>query len=207
MKWWLSGLSVWLLMPMVAWAAPDQQMTIAPVATSGNTILSAEENDRNTDISGTYNTHTHAGYNDYSARAYNTAAIALTSGTATLLTLDSERWDTDTIHSTSSQTSRLTATTAGKYQMTGHVEFAGNTGAGLRRLEILLNGSTVIASEDCAVSDTSDPATTTRCSLATHYNLAATDYVELRARQTVTSSLNITAGSNYSPEFEMVKVP
>src|SRR3990167_858282 len=68
-----------------------------------------------------------ATYGDVSARANNSGAIALTSGTATLMTLDSERWDTDTIHSTASDTSRLTATTAGKYQITGHVEFAAPT--------------------------------------------------------------------------------
>ena len=146
-------------------------------------------------------------YGDVSARAYNTAAFALTSGTAAVVTLDSERWDTDTIHSTASNTSRLTATTAGKYFISGHVEFAASSVVGLRRIEVLLNGTTVIAAQDCAVADELSPTFTTRCSISTHYNLAATDYVELRSRQTVTASLNINASGNYSPEFEMVKVP
>ena len=146
-------------------------------------------------------------YGDVSARAYNTAAFALTSGTAAVITLDSERWDTDTIHSTASNTSRLTATTAGKYFISGHVEFAASSVVGLRRIEVLLNGTTVIASQDCAVADELSPTFTTRCSIGTHYNLSATDYVELRGRQTVASSLNINASGNYSPEFEMVKVP
>ena len=145
-------------------------------------------------------------YGDVSARAFNTAAFALTSGTAAVITLDSERWDTDTIHSTSSNTSRLTATTAGKYQITGHAEFASNVNAGRRRLEILLNGATVIASEDCPFN-TATPSDAVRCSITTHYNLSATDYVELRANQTASATLNVNASSNYSPEFEMVKVP
>lgn len=146
-------------------------------------------------------------FGDFAARAYNDAALSLTSGTATVLTLNSERWDTDTIHSTSSNTSRLTATTAGRYQITGHVEFAATAVVGLRRLEVLLNGATVVASHDCAVANSVDNAVATRCSISTHYNLAATDYVELRATQTVASTLNVNVSGNYSPEFEMVKVP
>src|SRR3990167_4776562 len=145
-------------------------------------------------------------YGDVSARAFNTAAFALTSGTAAVITLDSERWDTDTIHSTASNTSRLTATTAGKYQITGHVEFASGPTTGVRRLEILLNGATVIASQDCPFN-TATPSDAVRCSITTHYNLSATDYVELRANQTASATLNVNASGNYSPEFEMVKVP
>ena len=145
-------------------------------------------------------------YGDVSARAFNTAAFALTSGTAAVITLDSERWDTDTIHSTASNTSRFSATTAGKYQITGHAEFASGPTTGVRRLEILLNGATVLASEDCAWNGT-DPAQTVRCSVSTHYNLAATDYVELRGLQRAQATLNVNASGNYSPEFEMVKVP
>lgn len=144
-------------------------------------------------------------FGDYSARAFNSAAISLVSGTITILTLDSERWDTDTIHNTGVNTSRLTATTAGKYQIEGHAEFA-TGGSGQRRLDILLNGATVIAGQDCAAT-TSPVNSTIQCSIATHYNLAATDYVELRGLQRVSAPLNVNAASNYSPEFEMVKVP
>ena len=144
-------------------------------------------------------------YGDVSARARNSAAISLTSGTATILTMDSERWDTDSIHSTSSNTGRLTATTAGKYQISGHVEFALSEVAGLRRIQIRLNGSTLIATQDCEARPLGDVAVS--CSISTHYNLAATDYVELIATQRVVSTLNVNATSNYSPEFEMVKVP
>ena len=148
-----------------------------------------------------------ATYGDVSARVYNTSAQSITSGTATVVTFDSERYDTDTIHSTSSNTGRLTATTAGKYQIAGHIEWAADATVGLRRMEILLNGATVIAAQDCAVANEASPAFTTRCSLNTYYSLSATDYVELRVRQTVASTLNVAASGNYSPEFEMVKVP
>ena len=145
-------------------------------------------------------------FGDLSARVRNSAAISLTSGTAAALTFNSERFDTDTIHSTSSNTERLTATTAGKYQVTGHVEFAaGATSNGHWRLELRLNGTTVIASQDGRFHD--DIALTTRATITTYYEFAATDYVELRVTQTGRDTLNVTAAGNYSPEFEMVKVP
>ena len=41
------------------YATPDQQMTIAPAASSGGSITAADENDRNNDISSPYNSHNH----------------------------------------------------------------------------------------------------------------------------------------------------
>jgi len=143
---------------------------------------------------------------DIRARAYNSGNFSLTSGTAAVITLDSERWDTDTIHSTSSNTSRLTATTAGHYAISGSAEFAASGAEGRRYLEILLNGATVLAVQDC-LTKPNDPADTIRCSVSTTYTLSATDYVELRAFQNAASTLNVLAASNYSPEFSMVKAP
>jgi len=148
-------------------------------------------------------------FGDFAARAYNDAAISLPSGTATLMTLNQERWDTDTMHSTSSNTSRLTATTAGRYQITGHIEFAAPTAEsanGQRLMEILLNGATVIAAQDCGFAGPA-PSRAMPCTVSTHYNLVATDYVEIRVTQRVQTTLNINSSANYSPEFEMVKVP
>lgn len=133
-----------------------------------------------------------------SARVYNSSATSITSGTLTALTFDTERTDNDTIHSTSSNTGRLTCVTAGRYVITGHVEFA--AGAGTYRLvNIRLNGATVIASVRVP------PATSgvTRLSIATIYDLAAADYVELQVQHDVGSAINVNASGNYSPEFAM----
>lgn len=150
-------------------------------------------------------------FGDFAARANNSATIAVPSGTATIVTLDSERWDTDTIHSTSSNTGRLTATTAGRYWIGCHLEWAApgvqaETGA-IRRVAIRLNGATTIASNDLFSSNGAFSNTVMQQTVSTHYNFAATDYVECLATQKVTSTLNIAVSGNYSPEFEMVKVP
>lgn len=43
----------------ISYSVPDQSMTIAPAATSNTTINAADENDRNNDVSTTYNAHSH----------------------------------------------------------------------------------------------------------------------------------------------------
>ena len=48
-----------------------------------------------------------------SCRAYNNANISMTSGAATAVTLNSERFDNAAMHSTSSNTSRITVPTGG----------------------------------------------------------------------------------------------
>ena len=107
------------------------------------------------------------------ARVHNSAAITISNNTLTVLTFDSERYDTDTIHSTSSNTSRLTAKTAGKYIITGNVRWDDN-GTGRRLLSILVNGSTTIARGETAILSAE-----TSQNISTHYDLAVDDFVEL----------------------------
>lgn len=131
------------------------------------------------------------------ARVHNSAAISVSNVTQTVLTFDSERFDTDTIHSTSSNTGRLTATTAGKYYITGTVEWASSPSQG--NIAIRLNGATSIAAS-VVVADYRNMV------ISTLYDLAATDYVELLVRQSSGGAINITANSNFSPEFAMARV-
>jgi hypothetical protein len=134
------------------------------------------------------------------ARAYNSAAISVPNATITAITLDSERDDTDSIHSTSSNTSRLTCNTAGKYDIKGQIEYPANA-TGVRGIGIRLNGTTIInLAKVPAVSSTE----TISLPVATDYNLAVGDYVELVAYQTSGGALNANATANYSPEFSMI---
>jgi len=137
------------------------------------------------------------------ARVYNSGALTITNNTLTALTFDSERFDTDTIHSTASNTSRLTATTAGKYAISGHIEWAANA-TGHRLIAIRLNGTTSLAS--IRRNAISGGAATEQQSIATIYELAVNDYVELHVLQTSGGNLNVNAAGNYSPEFSMHRV-
>ncbi len=137
-----------------------------------------------------------------SARAYNSGFQTLTTSTDTTLLFDSERWDTDTIHSTTTNTGRLTCNTAGIYTIAANVSFANNA-TGLRLVKIVLNGATVICLDMRAALSGSD----THMALSTQYNLAAGDYVECVAWQSSGGNLNTVVTGNASSEFSMVRVP
>lgn len=136
------------------------------------------------------------------ARVRNSANISIiTLGTPQFLTFDTERWDTGDFHSTSVNTSRLTAPTAGLYDIGACVEFASNA-TGSRQVALVVNGSAFIAIVEVpAVSGRG-----TVLEVGTQYQLAATDYVEVRVRQDGASPLNVTAATNYSPEFWIVRL-
>lgn len=131
-------------------------------------------------------------------RVYNNAAISVPGNTNTILTFNAERYDTDTIHSTSSNTSRLTCVTAGTYQIFGHVTFA-SAGTDRRFLQILLGGSTSLGAIDV-------PGGALSLSVNTTYALTAGQYVELQVYQNSGGALNVNSTAAYSPEFGMTWV-
>lgn len=141
---------------------------------------------------------------DISARVFNSADIPVPSDTPTFLTFDSERWDTDSIHDTSVNPGRLTARTAGKYFIFAHVAWEESVSSGFE-VQIRLNGTFPLATEEVG------GATTGRIvhSIATHYALAAKDYVELLVFQSSGGTLHIAARAEAADnlEFGMVKLP
>ena len=139
------------------------------------------------------------------ARVFNSAAISAANGAFTVLTFDSERFDTDNIHDLASNTSRLTVKTAGKYRIYGNVEFASAAGGAFRLVGILLNGATSIA-EGGSNGATIVAGPNVRSTVCTTYDLALNDYVELRVFQDSGGALNVNASGNYSPEFGMERV-
>lgn len=133
------------------------------------------------------------------ARAYNNAAIGITSGVATILALNSERYDTDTCHDTVTNNSRLTCKTAGKYRISAQIEWAAAAGT-YRHLGIWLNGSSYIAYDQRSPSGSA-----TAQSISSTWDMALNDYVEMRVLHDAAGTVNITAG-NGSPELMFERV-
>jgi hypothetical protein len=131
-------------------------------------------------------------------RAYNSANISINDSTLTALTFDSERYDTDTMHSTVTGTGKLTATTAGTYHIIGQVRFA-TSAVGVRQISIRLNGTTTLAFKGMSAASASVHGDI----VETDYQFNATDYVELIVYQTSGGALNVDVAANYSPEFMM----
>lgn len=136
------------------------------------------------------------------ARVYNSVNISISNGTPVNLTADSERWDTDGIHSTISNLDRLVCQTAGTYIIFGNAAFAANVN-GRRRLLLRLNaGATNIAVDQRNASVSG----TTTCTIVTKYRLSVSDYVVFAVYQDSGGSLNVEASLNNSPEFGMIRV-
>lgn len=130
----------------------------------------------------------------------NTSAQTISNATETTLTFNTEMWDTDTMHSTSTNTGRLTATTAGTYLVILNAEFASNA-SGFRLFKIRSNGTQVEAEVRCPPTNGSE----TRHSLSSYVELAATEYVEARVYQSSGGNLNINAGQGRTM-FQMTRV-
>lgn len=115
------------------------------------------------------------------ATVYNSAAQSLANDTITAITFDSETLDVGAMHSTSSNTSRVTvpANGAGLYLIFGSVRYASNA-TGQRQARLKKNGTTDLALDTLTVvAATSIAAAHARAIV----DLAAGDYVELYGYQ------------------------
>lgn len=125
---------------------------------------------------------------------YQAATQSLTNGTETAITMDTEVFDTDGFHSTSSNTSRMTIPSgkAGKYLLVASIGYVGNA-TGTRSLVWRKNGS-----YQSYLDNNPGNTGTFTMTASTIYDLAVGDYVELGGYQTSGGNLNVmgTASGN-----------
>lgn len=132
-------------------------------------------------------------HTDAGARVYNSANTSILTSTWTTLAFDSEHYDTNGSHSTSSNTSRLTAKTSGKHLIWyGGIWDFNATGA--RIFDFMLNGTT-------GIGRMNNRGDTHQFSICTVYDLAENDYVEIRVFQDAGVSLDMRRIANWAFEF------
>lgn len=129
------------------------------------------------------------------------ATQSINDSTWTTVTFDTETYDTDTMHSTSSNTGRLTATTAGLYLVDGVVSWDTNT-TNKRQMRILANGSTIIPGG----IDTRAAVASMYQSARGHALLTAGQYVELQVWQDSGGARTIARDGGITPYFTMTRV-
>lgn len=117
---------------------------------------------------------------DKSCRAIQNAATSIGT-TYTSIAFQTESFDTDTIHDNTTNNSRLTIKTAGKYIVGTTVSTATNNSMWVR---ILLNGTTNISGIQAGGNTGSDDSR----SIVTFYNFAVNDYVEAQAKMGATAN-------------------
>ena len=112
---------------------------------------------------------------------------SISNSTETIITFDSEEFDTNTFHSTSSNTSRITipAGKAGYYQVNFRCMFNDNA-AGIRTMAIFKNGSSIALSAEG--TGTSNRQTVT---ISQVISLAEADYLEMAVLQNSGGSLDL----------------
>ena len=142
-----------------------------------------------------------AGGSDISARAYHSITQSIANATDVILNLNSERWDTDDIHDNVTNNSRLTCKTAGVYIITANVGFLANS-TGIRLFSIRLNGTTDLGWSFVDTNQNSDQIV----SVATVYELAVNDYIEIKVHQTSGGALATVASAEKTVELSMAKI-
>lgn len=132
------------------------------------------------------------------ARAATNAGQSIPNNANTALTFAAEDFDHGDLHSTSSNTSRLTAPLAGLWVVGATAEY-GNNGTGRRGLYLRVNGTTTIAGQLQAA------CTFAAVSVVSVYRLAASDYVEALAYQDSGGALSLNTNA-WSSQLWMVRL-
>ena len=126
-------------------------------------------------------------------RVFSSANVATTS-TPAAISFNSERFDNDTMHSSSTDPTRITINTDGVYVIGGNVEWQGDSGR--LQVNIKLNGSDFVGGQyQLGLSG----SVVTRMVVTTMYNCVAGDYFELFVASQNSVMINNTAF--HSPEF------
>lgn len=129
--------------------------------------------------------------NSVSAFLYKSAPQTIPNATWTAVTFDSESWDTNGFHSTTTNTSRITipAGLAGKYEFNARGFFVPSA-VGIRYIAIYINGVNYrIAYFPASANDFA-------IALNTKFNLSAGDYLEVYVYQSSGGNLNFYASSS-----------
>jgi hypothetical protein len=138
-------------------------------------------------------------------RVNRTAVLSIPDSSATTVTFDAELFDTDGMHSTVTNSSRITINTAGIYV----VGFVGTMQARsdyVRTLsEIILNGAVSIGRQGGPGTSSSVPQTMNASCV---YQFAAGDYVEVTVFQdnSANAASNLEQVSDRSPQFYAARI-
>lgn len=122
-----------------------------------------------------------------SCRVYRSTSQSIANTTFTAISLDAERFDNASLHSTSVNTSRVTFTEPGLYLLSGYIEWTANA-TGLRHLGIALSATTWLACQEHSAGSTISCG----LSLSTVYKFAAAEWISLMVYQSSGGALNCT---------------
>lgn len=132
-------------------------------------------------------------------RVYHDTTQSMADNAYTVVTFNQEDFDNDTMHSTSTNPTRITFTTAGVYIVNFHADLAAGNDYLRAAAEVLLNGATVIGLGPL-VDKASSASNGPRPSVTTIYQFDAADYVEFRVFQDNSANAARTLAANASAQ-------
>jgi len=138
-------------------------------------------------------------------RVRRTAALSISDNSATAVSFDDEDFDTDGMHSTSVNNSRITINTAGIYVVGFTGTLAGSADYVRTYAELRINGATGIARQQTSGTTSAVPQA---INVTTVYLFSATDYVEVLVYQdnTANAARNLELVADRSPEFYAARI-
>ena len=136
-------------------------------------------------------------------RVTNSASVSIANTTVTALTFNTETYDTDAFHSTSTNTDRITipAGKSGYYLINYNINYAAN-GSGFRNCGIRINNNAAGIDNVAYIKGFSDEENS--LAATTVYYLNAADYVTLHTYQNSGGSLNTVGGGR--TYFEVIRM-
>ncbi|PJF45116.1 MAG: hypothetical protein CUN55_00570 [Phototrophicales bacterium] len=142
-----------------------------------------------------------SGFTFSGASVYNSANISIPKNADTLITFDSEEYDTDSYHSTATNTGRLTVPSTAKYIVHASVSLDGNN-QDIIKIKFRKNGTTIVSEFFLDIPGLDGET----FFLTDILDLAANDYLELLVFHSAGASRNVLATTNISPYFKIARL-
>jgi hypothetical protein len=135
-------------------------------------------------------------------RVINSATQAVASGAYTGLNWDGESYDSQGMHSTSVNSSRITFTAStGLYLVGAQVEWSAGSTGGQRIVKIMQNDTLNIAAQRIPIQDADAGGGGAQNVVAHVVAASTTDYVTVRVLQDSGSTQSIAVGANFGCNF------
>lgn len=133
-------------------------------------------------------------------RVYNTGTVTVGHQSATPVAFPTEAFDTDALHDTATNNTRITFPFGGKYIVGGCVWWQSGSG-GIRQVAIRLNGGNELHND----RKSGNYPVSVICQPTTIYDFSAGDYVELVCFQDSGASVNLDVVNPFAPSFWAIR--